>query len=88
MTRKQAKQKIEEINYYKNDKNIGVAKNILRSVEISNSEFCWVVGDDDMLLKNSIQEVLDLLYKHQKADYFYINSYHFNSELLKFSVKF
>ena len=36
-----------------------------------------------MLLKNSIQEVLDLLYKHQKADYFYINSYHFNSELLK-----
>ena len=72
-----------KINHNINNKNIGVAKNILKSVEISNSEFCWVIGDDDMLLEYSIQEALDLIHKYQKADYFYVNSYHFNSELLK-----
>lgn len=71
------------INYHKNYENIGVAKNILKSVEISNSEFCWVVGDDDMLLNYSIKEVLNLINNYTNADYFYINSFHFNSELLK-----
>jgi len=72
-----------DINYQLNTENIGVAKNILKSVAISNSEFCWVVGDDDMLLQNSIKEVLNLIEKHQNVDYFYVNSYHFNSKLLK-----
>ena len=63
-----------KINHNINNKNIGVAKNILKSVEISNSEFCWVIGDDDMLLEYSIQEALNLIHKYQKADYFYVNS--------------
>lgn len=72
-----------EINYNQNTKNIGVAKNILKSVEISNSEFCWVIGDDDMLLSNAIEQVLELMKKYKNADYFYVNSYHFNSKILK-----
>ena len=72
-----------EINHNQNSRNIGVAKNILKSVEISTSEFCWVVGDDDMLLSNAIEQVLELIKKYQNADYFYVNSYHFNSQLLK-----
>ncbi len=72
-----------DINYHINTENIGVAKNILKSVAISNSEFCWVVGDDDMLLQNSIKEVLNLIEKYKNVDYFYVNSYHFDSRLLK-----
>ncbi len=72
-----------DINYHTNSENIGVAKNILKAVEISNSDFCWVIGDDDMLLKNSVKEVLNLIKRHEKVDYFYVNSYHFDSKLLK-----
>ena len=75
--------KILNIKYKKNSANIGVAKNILSSVEISNSEFCWIIGDDDLLLDNALEVVLKLIKIHKNKDFFYINSFHLRSSVLK-----
>src|SRR6185437_10402341 len=52
-----------QLIYHKNQYNIGGNGNILRSIEISNSEYHWVIGDDDEWLMNSdtIHELSRLL---------------------------
>lgn len=75
--------KFLNINYKKNVSNLGVAKNILKSVELSNSDFCWIVGDDDLLLDNALKVVLDLIKNYNNTDFFYVNSFHLNSSELK-----
>lgn len=35
--------------YHKNNKNLGLVGNVLRCFELSNSEYCWIVGDDDIV---------------------------------------
>lgn len=70
------------IKYNKNSENIGVAKNILKSVDMSTSKFCWIIGDDDLLINDAIKTVLYLLDKHKKTDYFFINSFHLDSKVI------
>ena len=70
------------IKYNKNSENIGVAKNILKSVDMSTSKFCWIIGDDDLLMNDAIKTVLYLLDKHKKTDYFFINSFHLDSKVI------
>ena len=71
------------IKYIKNTKNIGVAQNILKVVGLSDSEFCWIIGDDDLLLNDGVKTVLKLLNQYKGTDYFYINSYNLNKQVLK-----
>ena len=74
------KKKID-IKNNKNLNNIGVAKNILKSISMSNSEFCWVIGDDDLLFDNALEEVLKKLMV-KDIDFFYINSKHLDHSIL------
>ena len=60
-----------------------MAQNILKAVEMSDSEFCWIVGDDDLILNDAIKTVLKLLNQYKDTDYFFINSYHLNQQVLK-----
>src|SRR5580704_11491846 len=41
-----------QLIYHKNHYNIGGNGNILRSLELSTSEYHWVIGDDDKWLLN------------------------------------
>ncbi len=49
--------------YHKNKYNIGGNANILRAVELSQSHYHWVIGDDDKwyLSKNSLEELIKTL---------------------------
>ena len=38
-----------KIRFNKNSKNLGLGINILKSVELSNAEFAWIIGNDDMI---------------------------------------
>ncbi len=68
------------IIYSKNKTNLGLAKNILKVVSMSEAEFVWIVGDDDLFLKNSLERVLNLISKNNGVDFFYVNSYHLTTE--------
>ena len=65
-----------------NSKNIGVAKNILKTVEISSSEFCWIIGDDDLLAECAIEEVIKKITEYQDVDFYYVNSKHLHHNKL------
>jgi glycosyltransferase involved in cell wall biosynthesis len=62
-----AQAKWPNLIYHKNIYNIGGNANILRAVEIANSEYSWVVGDDDSWQLEDISELCAVL-NEGKAD--------------------
>jgi glycosyltransferase involved in cell wall biosynthesis len=71
---KKWKEKLNEnIQIYRNDENIGVMKNILRSISYAKADFVWVVGDDDPIRANAIDLVLKEIYLHPSSNLIHIN---------------
>lgn len=46
------------IHYERNEKNRGMDYNFLQSVMIADSEYCWIVGNDDLPVENAIEEIV------------------------------
>ena len=69
-----AKIKIK-INYNRNESNIGIARNFLKVVSMAKGEFTWLIGDDDLLLPNTLLTLEVLFKNHKNVNFFYINSY-------------
>ncbi len=62
------------IRYGRQDKTVGFAKNLIYTVcELARGEFVWVIGDDDMLLPDSIKNVMLSLNLQRDVDYHYLN---------------
>lgn len=77
------------IVFNKNNKNIGYGKNSLKSVSMATGEFVWMLGNDDLILPNTFNVFQNLTDAHSEVDFFYINSFHLNSEILnKFDFPF
>lgn len=49
------------LRYARNRYNIGGCANYLRAVEISEGKYCWVIGDDDRWLFDSLEELIRCL---------------------------
>lgn len=47
--------------YHRNAINIGSCRNFLQCTDYVNGEWCWLVGDDDMVLHNGINVILNTL---------------------------
>jgi glycosyltransferase involved in cell wall biosynthesis len=69
-----------KIKYHKNEKNLGIPRNFLNVVKMADGDFVWLIGDDDLLLPYALEELDDLIEKHQDVDFFYINSFHLTTE--------
>ena len=67
------------VNYHCNKKNIGLGKNIVKSVSLARGKYVWVLGNDDLLLPHTFKVLQSLLYK-ENIDYFYINSINLHSK--------
>lgn len=75
------------IKYRKNPKNLGIPKNFLNVVEMADGEFVWLIGDDDLLLPCALEELADLIDRHQDVDFFYINSFHLSTRYVSSFVQ-
>lgn len=53
------------LTYHRNQYNIGGNGNILRALEISDSEYSWVIGDDDEWHLEHVGELLDAVRTRQ-----------------------
>jgi len=53
--------KYNNIRYFKNKKNLGGDKNILKSASYAKGEYVWFFADDDIQEKNSIKQVLGII---------------------------
>ena len=81
--------KFLKIKYMKNTFNIGVHLNFLNVVSMADTEFVWMLGDDDLLMPYAIEKIFNLIEKNQNIDFFYVNSYHLSTEYVdKFSNPF
>ena len=69
----------ENIKYHRHLKNIGATLNILYMINnIASGEFCWIIGDDDLLRVGAIEKVLNVI-ENTNVDYIFMNhSYEFN----------
>ena len=71
---------LESLNYKwlhirHNKENVGAALNILHCFDLPiQTEFIWLVGDDDYLTPNSISGILSLIEDHPAADYIFCNT--------------
>lgn len=49
------------IRYHRNERNVGIAANVHRVVEAATGDYCWILGDDDLLAHGAVVEILRLL---------------------------
>jgi len=70
------------IKYNRNRTNLGRVRNYLNVVDMADGEFVWLLGDDDLLLPHAINSLHKLIDAHPKVDFFYVNSFHLDSNFL------
>lgn len=71
-----------DINYHKNTKNLGHARNFLNVVTMAEGDFIWLIGDDDLLMPYAIEALYKLIDVHHDVDFFFVNSFHLTTEYL------
>lgn len=71
-----------KIVFNKNKQNIGIAKNIIKSVSIASGEFAWILGNDDLVLPNTFTELEKLFNKNTDVNFYYINSYNIDNDFV------
>jgi abequosyltransferase len=71
------------INYYKQINNIGLDFNAISSIENAKSNYCWLLSDDDIPLKNSIKKIVKCICDYNPV-LIYLNYSGFTGELPKF----
>ncbi len=58
-----------DIVYNRNAENIGLARNFLKVVEISSSEFCWIIGSDDFVKLEGVKEIISIITNNEEIDF-------------------
>lgn len=53
------------IFYQKNKENIGVGLNVYQAYTAAQGEYIWVIGDDEMLSKNALNTILQLITRYR-----------------------
>ncbi|WJV63241.1 glycosyltransferase [Pectobacteriaceae bacterium CE70] len=51
------------ITFYQNSANIGMLNNLPQTVSFANGEYVWLIGDDDLIHKDALQNILDIIKK-------------------------
>ena len=69
-----------KINLNKNKTNLGLGVNILKSVSMAKGEFCWIMGNDDLLMPYGLKKIENFFLKHKDVDFYYINSFHLHTQ--------
>jgi len=77
------------INYTRNNKNLGHGKNFLQAVSMAKGEFVWTLGNDDLLLPDTLKKLYNIILLNKDFDFFFINSFNLDSkEVFKFPQPF
>ena len=56
--------------------------NIFQSVEKAEGEYSWIIGNDEMMLPYTFKKLSEIFKLNKEVDFFYINSYSIDSELI------
>jgi len=75
------------ITYFCWDKNMGADNNYLKVVEIAHGKYCWLLGSDDILLKDAVSAILQIT-KENDCEIFFANEITYDIDLKKPSEQF
>ncbi|MDD2757942.1 MAG: glycosyltransferase family 2 protein [Patescibacteria group bacterium] len=64
--------KFSNIKFFRNEKNIGFDRNLLKAVEKSSGEYCLTIGDDDAFFPESFSVIIQKI-KTIRAPYLMLN---------------
>jgi glycosyltransferase involved in cell wall biosynthesis len=71
------------IKFQKNPKNLGFALNAIKTISMAQGDYAWLIGNDDLLLPETLKKIKELFISNQDVEYFFINSYFLNSKVLE-----
>jgi len=72
-----------KITLNKNKKNLGFALNAIKSVSMGSGKYAWMIGNDDLLLPDTLIKLKNIFDNNKKIDFFFINSYNLNTEFVE-----
>ncbi len=70
------------VRVFRNQQNLGIDGNILRSVDVNSCRYAWLLGEDDRLTPGAIAHVLSVLEK-ESAPFVYVNYASVNADFSK-----
>ena len=59
----------------RNSQNQGIPCNFLKVVSLAKGKYIWLLGDDDIVVPESVTYLLKLIYSKKKVDFFLFNSW-------------
>ena len=68
----------EQISFYRNSCNIGMLGNLSQTVSLARGEYIWLIGDDDLIHKGSLERVIAII-EDNDVDIINLN-YSFNTD--------
>jgi len=71
------------IYYRVNGKNLGFDYNLLKVVGMANGTFCWPLGSDDLIEKDSIKQVLNLINNNSEVGLFILSRRSYDFQMKK-----
>lgn len=77
-----------QIAYYRINKNLGSAGNFEFVLSKCDSEYVYLMGDDDMLFTNSIDTMLNYISKFPTATFFHFNYILGNKSMTNFKLQY
>lgn len=72
-----------DINYIKNQKNIGPDNNFIQCFNLANGKYFWLIGDDDIVVDGAIERILKVLKTNEECGIVFLNSYPFLNDYKK-----
>ncbi len=80
-------ERIRGMRYIRNPENIGAVRNVIKCFETSETEYCWIIGDDDLLRTGSLSLLVALL-EIESPDLVHLSSLGFENEPLQENMRF
>jgi glycosyltransferase involved in cell wall biosynthesis len=81
-------QELGPIKYNRNESNIGGGLNFfLLTNQLARGEYCWLIGDDDFLRKDSLSRLLRVMKENPAVDMYHTNAMHLQLSNLEKKMK-
>tara|TARA_B100002052_G_C15801175_1_gene561179 strand:+ start:120 stop:1121 length:1002 start_codon:yes stop_codon:yes gene_type:complete len=71
-----------DIKFKKNQKNFGLGKNFLSAVSMAQGDYVWLLGNDDLILPETLKKMEKLINENKNLDFFFINSFNLSSDIV------
>ena len=76
---KQFQKVYSNISYHKNSYNMGLYRNILSAIKMAKTDYLWMMGDDDVIIKASVDRIIEKL--KTNPDFIVLNSVGYDSTM-------